>query len=159
MEAASKLRENSERGITRPCTLNQNCAASCSFIPHKAAAMEERGRRSARAGVGALPPGPQGVLIQGSKDHSHNPDTALPSAGTHPIQTLAAWSDDEMGGCECERYMGTHVHACVYISTLAAWSDHEMGGWECERYRCTHVHACVYISLHQCTVQNCLETT
>ena len=73
--------------------------------------------------------------------------------------TLAAWSDDEMGGCECERYICTHVHACVYISTLAAWSDHEMGGWECERYRCTHVHACVYISLHQCTVQNCLETT
>ena len=80
-------------------------------------------------GWGALPPGPQVVLIQGSKDHSHNPDTALPSAGTHPIQTLAVWSDHEMGGCECERYM------------------------------CTHVHACVYISLHQCTVQNCLETT
>lgn len=125
MEAASKLRENLERSITRPCKLSQNCAASCSFIPHKATVMEEGGRQSARAGGGSvLPPGPQVVLVQGSKDHSHNPDTALPSAGTHPIQTLAVWAERKIGGV-CVREI--HVYTCACVRVCISTSVYSAG--------------------------------
>lgn len=72
---------------------------------------------SAGQGGRVLPPGPQGVLVQDSKDHSHNPDTALPSAGTHPIQTLAVWADHKIESvCVREIHVYTcGVRACMYL--------------------------------------------
>ena len=115
MEAASKLRENLERSIARPCRLSQNCGASCSFVPQKATVMEEGERQSARAGLGAAPR-PQVVIIQDSKDHSHNPDTALPSEGPIPYKHLQCAQITRWGGV-----WEIHVYTCacvrVYIST------------------------------------------